>query len=64
MTLEELLIKYGKHCPKCHSPEVSSNLRYAEDQKTVLGGHTCLDCGHKFDDADAIIGKPDTPKQG
>lgn len=47
----KLLDKYGKFCPKCGSGEVSS------DNSTPLN-HRCLDCGHKFVDAEAIIGNP------
>lgn len=51
LTLEELLERYGKYCPKCHSGQVSS------DNSTPTQ-HKCLDCGHKFPDSEAIIGRP------
>jgi hypothetical protein len=49
--LDDLLAKYGKHCPRCHSGQISS------DNSTPLK-HRCLDCGHKFVDSEAIVGKP------
>jgi len=49
-SLQDLLDKYGKHCPKCGSGQVSSR----------NGGplmHKCLDCGKRFEDCDALVGK-------
>lgn len=50
-TLQQLLDKYGKHCPKCRSNQVSSG------NNSPLW-HRCIDCGHRFPDAEAIVGKP------
>jgi transposase-like protein len=51
MTFEELLEKHGKYCPNCGSGQVTTT-----NNRRPLR-HRCLDCGHKFVDSKAIIGK-------
>lgn len=48
VSLQELLAKYGKHCPICGSDRVTS--RNEEPR------HKCLSCLRRFAEADAIIG--------
>ena len=49
--LQDLLDKYGKHCPECGSGQITT-LNNAEPLR-----HRCLDCEHEFFDKDAVIGK-------
>ena len=50
MSFQDLLDKYGKHCPGCGSGQVTSG-------NTAPLQHRCLGCGLKFADGEAVIGK-------